>query len=41
MSQEVQQEALTILLVGKGIFTKEKLLEMVRVVDREMKRIEK
>ena len=25
----------------KGIFTKEEFLEMVRVVDREMKRIEK
>jgi hypothetical protein len=41
MSQEVQQEALIRLLIEKGIFTKEKLLEMVRVVDREMKRIEK
>ena len=41
MSQVAQQEALIRLLVGKGIFTKEKLLEMVRVVDREMKRIEK
>ena len=26
------------LLVEKGIFTKEEFLEMVRVVDREMKR---
>ena len=41
MSQVVQQEALTRLLVEKGIITKEEFLEMVRVVDREMKRIEK
>jgi len=34
-------EALTRLLVEKGIFTKEELLEMVRVVNQEMKRIEK
>jgi hypothetical protein len=32
MSQVVQQEAITKLLVEKGIFTKEELLEMVRVV---------
>ncbi len=37
MSQVVQQEALTRLLVEKGIFTKDEFLEMVRVVDREMK----
>ncbi|MGA2468680.1 MAG: hypothetical protein ABSH06_30615 [Thermodesulfobacteriota bacterium] len=37
MSQVVQQEALTRLLVEKGVFTKEQFLEMVRVVDREMK----
>jgi hypothetical protein len=37
MSQVVQQEALTRLLVEKGIFTEEEFLEMVRVVDREMK----
>ena len=37
MSQVVEQEALTRLLVEKGIFTKEEFLEMVRVVDREMK----
>jgi hypothetical protein len=41
MSQVVQQEALTRLLVEKGIFTKEELLEMVKVVDREMKREKK
>jgi len=38
MSQVVQQEALTRLLVEKGIFSKEDFLEMVRVVDREMER---
>jgi hypothetical protein len=38
MSQVVQQEALTRLLVVKGVFTKEELLEMVKVVDREMNR---
>jgi hypothetical protein len=38
MSLVVQQEALTRLLVEKGIFTKEEFLEMVRVVDREMNR---
>jgi hypothetical protein len=37
MSQVVQQEALTRLLVEKGLFTREKFLEMVGV-DREMKR---
>jgi uncharacterized protein YqgQ len=38
MSQVVQQEALTRLLMEKGIFSKEEFWEMVRVVDREMKR---
>jgi hypothetical protein len=38
MSQVVQQEALTRLLVVKGVFTKEELLEMVKVGDREMNR---
>ena len=38
MAQVVQQEALTKLLVEKGIFKKEELLEMVKVVDQEMKR---
>jgi hypothetical protein len=38
MSQVIQQEALTRLLVEKGIFTKEEFWEIVRVVDREMKR---
>jgi hypothetical protein len=41
MSQVVQQEALTRLLIEKGIFTKEEFLGMVEVVNREMKRIEK
>jgi hypothetical protein len=41
MSQVVQQEALTRLLMEKGVFTKEEFLEMVRVVNLEMKRIEK
>jgi hypothetical protein len=34
----VAQEALTRLLVEKGIFTKEEFLEMVKVVDQERKR---
>jgi len=34
----VAQEALTRLLVEKGIFTKEEFLEMVNAVDREMNR---
>ncbi|MGZ6202715.1 MAG: hypothetical protein ACXWM6_14485 [Thermodesulfobacteriota bacterium] len=37
MSQVVQQEALTRLLMEKRIFTNEELLEMVRVVNLEMK----
>jgi hypothetical protein len=41
MSQVVQQEALTRLLMEKRVFTKEEFLEMVRVVNLEMKRIEK
>jgi hypothetical protein len=38
MSQVDQQEALTRLMVEKGIFSKEEFLDMVKVVDREMKR---
>ncbi len=38
MSQVVLQEALTRLLVKKGIFTEEELLEMVKVINLEMKR---
>ena len=34
----VQQEAMTRLLIKKGVFTKEEFLEMVKKVDREMKR---
>jgi len=41
MSQAVQQEALTRLLVEKGIFTKEEFLEMVRVVNEEMEKKQK
>ena len=37
MSQVVQQEALTRLLIEKGIFNKEEFLEMVKVVNLEMK----
>jgi hypothetical protein len=40
MSQVVQQEALTRLLVEKEIFTKREFLEMVKVVNKEMKRKE-
>jgi uncharacterized protein YqgQ len=36
-SQVVQQEALTRLLIMKGLFTKEEFLEMVKVVNRESK----
>ena len=38
MSQVVQQEALTRLLVEKGVFSKEEFLEMVKLVNREMKK---
>jgi len=37
MSQVAQKEALTRLLVEKGIFTKEEFLDMVKTVNREMK----
>jgi hypothetical protein len=40
MSQVVQQEALTRLLVEKGIITREEFLEMVKVVNKEMNRKE-
>jgi len=36
VSHVVYQEALTRLLVEKGIFTKDEVLEMVKAVDREM-----
>jgi uncharacterized protein YqgQ len=32
----IEEEALTRLLIEKGIFTKEEFLEMVRVVNKEM-----
>jgi hypothetical protein len=38
MSQVVQQEARTRLLIEKGIFTKEEFLEMVKLVDQEVKK---
>lgn len=38
MSQVVQQEALTRLLVEKGLFTKEEFLERVGVVNQEVGR---
>ena len=38
MSQVVSQETLTRLLVEKGIFTKEEFLEMVRIVNNEVKK---
>ncbi|HSB07692.1 MAG TPA: hypothetical protein VLK23_21125 [Thermodesulfobacteriota bacterium] len=36
-SQGVRQEALTRLLVEKGKYTEEEFLEMVKVVDREIR----
>jgi uncharacterized protein YqgQ len=38
MSQVIQQEALTRLLLEKGIFTREEFLEVVRIVNEEIKR---
>jgi hypothetical protein len=38
LKQVIAQEALTRLLVEKVIFTKEEFLEMVRVVDRKIKK---
>ena len=38
MSQVIQQEALTRLLIERGIFTKEESLGMVSVVNQEIKR---
>jgi uncharacterized protein YqgQ len=38
MSQVVQQEALARLLIEKGVFTKKEFLEMVKVVNQEMKK---
>ena len=39
MSRVVQQESLTRLLIEKGVFTKEKFVEMVGVVNREGKKL--
>ena len=41
MSQVIQQEALTRLLVEKGVFTKEEFGEMVKGIDLEIKRKER
>jgi hypothetical protein len=41
MPQVIQQEALSRLLVEKGIFTKEEFMEMVKVVHLERKRSSK
>ena len=41
ISQVVQQEALTGLLIERGVFTKDEFLEMVKVVDQERKRASK
>jgi len=38
MSQVGQQEALTRLLIGKEIFSKQEFLEMVKMVNLEMKK---
>jgi hypothetical protein len=38
MSQVVQQEALTRLLIQKGIFTREEFLGMVKTVNLEMEK---
>jgi hypothetical protein len=38
MSQVIHTEALTRLLIEKGLFTKDEFLEMVRVVNGKMKR---
>ena len=39
MSQIVSQEAVIRLLVGKGIFSKKEFLEMVEVVNLEIKKM--
>jgi hypothetical protein len=38
MSQVVQQEALTRLLIQKWVFTEKEFLDMVSIVDREVKK---
>ena len=39
MSQVIQQEALTRLLIEKGIFTKQEFLKMVEAVNFGMKKV--
>ena len=39
LSQVVSQEAIIRLLVGKGIFSKDEFLEMVNVVNLEMRKM--
>jgi len=41
MSQLITQEALTRLLIGKGVFTEDEFLATVKVVDRERKKASK
>ena len=38
MSQVVQQEALTRLLLDRGVFTKEEFLDMIKLINQEMKK---
>ena len=38
LSQVVSREALTRLLIWKGVFIKEELFEMLKVVDRKMEK---
>ena len=37
MSQVIQQEALTRLLIEKGVFTRDEFMETVKKVDREIR----
>lgn len=41
MSQVIQQEALTRLLIEKGVFTKDEFFEMIKNVNDEMKKAAK
>jgi hypothetical protein len=41
MSQVIQQEALTRLLIEKGVFTKDEFFEMIKNVNNEMKKAAK
>ena len=38
MSQVVQQEAITRLLIEKGIFAKKEFLDMIKLINQEMKK---